>query len=98
MTTLGIQTGWRNGLANGGQTGTCNQLFMPETTSPKVELTCLQGFADLEGLEGYRQVLSLRISYNNRLHRDRFPPLRVTKSEREPGIMRQAPCNKENHV
>ena len=62
MTTLGIQTGWRNGLANAGQTGTCNQLFMPETTSPKVEMTCLQGLADLEGLEGYRQVLSLRIS------------------------------------
>ena len=25
---------------------------MPETTSPKVEMTCLQGLADLERLEG----------------------------------------------
>ena len=25
---------------------------MPETTSPKVELTCLQGWADLERIEG----------------------------------------------
>ena len=25
---------------------------MPETTSPKVELTCLQGLADLERIEG----------------------------------------------
>ena len=25
---------------------------MPETTSPKVEMTCLQGLADLEGIEG----------------------------------------------
>ena len=25
---------------------------MPETTSPKVEMTCLQGLADLERIEG----------------------------------------------
>ena len=57
-----MRTRWRNRLADAGQSETCNQLPMPEATSICVEMTNLQGLADLERLEGCRQVLQPRIS------------------------------------
>ncbi len=46
---------WRNHHADAGQSETRNQLFMSEATKTCVEMTSLQGLADLERLEGYRQ-------------------------------------------
>ena len=91
-----MRTRWRNRLGDAGQSETCNQLPMPEATSTCVEMTNLQGLADLERLEGCRHVLPPRIS-SLRCEQwaapRSFSPLRGSKSARERGL-----CDKHHAI